>query len=346
MLLLLLACAPKVPVPEVPDEVPASVTLVPGPWEGARGITVATTGPRDVAGRWSGPAIVIAAWVQPGGQLELSTSFDGGHGWSQPEVLAQGVQVEGATRPRIALARGGAALGVVVDGAPQLVRRGEAGWALEPLDEGAQGSLLEIGSVGGEPVAAWIDTRAEAPVLYGSVMGVAEPIWEGGLCACCRPAVGEVDDLPAVAFRDLDEQGVMETHLLVRTLFEWEDRGRVTHAGWAPEQCPGDGPAFDGEVLLSSLVRGEGDRIVWRDDRPLRSTSGWDAWQPAQVEGVFVRVESTPERNRLVADGLPIIGSEQEIWLGDVAAMPSERLLTWDQGERGYVAAFAPASID
>lgn len=84
---------------------------------------------------------------------------------------------------------------------------------------------------------------------------------------------------------------------------------------------------------------------VYIGDRQLPTTEGWHAWQPQRTAGSFVRIESSPERNRLVADELPIIGSEGELWLGDTVEIPGELLISWDQGDKGFVAAFAPAAV-
>lgn len=339
-LLMLLAC----PKPTAEPEAPApEVRLLHGPWEeGGQALTVAATAPGNSDNIVAGPAILVAAWVADGA-LYLSTSLNSGAGWTQPSRIADGVSTgdAGQVRPRVALARGGPVVAFAKDGQPQLARRGPAGWTVSAPSPGAKGELVDLLVYYGEPALAWLDTRRGEPIadVYAMVEGVEEAVYvdgADGVCPCCRPALGTVDGQLAVAFRDADGPG-RELRLAVRGGSGWEDKGHQTHGGWAPGGCPADGPAWLGETPIVSDAR-DGARKLYRGDVVIPGSAGWQLTQPRVVGETVIRLESSPERNRVVIGNYPLVGSEGTIELGDPVPLGDFILVPWTSGEKAFLA--------
>ncbi|MCB9758816.1 MAG: hypothetical protein H6739_03170 [Alphaproteobacteria bacterium] len=336
--LLALGCHSR-PAPGPPPPAAPSVRVMPGPWEGGAAIAMVATGPRSLEGAWNGPVILMVSWARDG-VLETSSSFDNGRGWSKPFTVHSPVDLGdgGQIRPMMALGRDGPVIAFAADGVPMMATRGAEGWSAIPVAPDAQGALVAAGQADGEAVIAWLDTRRGAADVWARVGDVVGPVFvddDDGVCACCRPAVGEVDGLPAVAFRDA-EGPLREARLAV---FDgaWQDRGRVTTGGWSPGGCPTDGPVFDGPDVLISDAR-DGTRRLYRGDAPVPTTEGWGATQPRVAGGSLVRIETSPERSRVVIDDLPLIGSETTLELGDPIEVPGAVLVPWDSDGSGYVA--------
>lgn len=339
-LLFILACPKPPPEPEMPEP---DVHVLHGPWEdGGRSLTVAATAPSASDSVLAGPAILVAAWVKDGDLME-STSLNSGGGWTQPTRVAEGVSTGdlGQVRPRVALARGGPVVAFAKDGQPQMARRGAEGWKVSVPSPEAKGELVDLMVFYGQPVIAWLDTRRGEHLadVYAMVDGVEEPVYidDGdGVCACCRPALGVVDGRVAVAFRDADGAG-RELRMAVRGDEGWEDRGPQTHGGWAPGGCPTDGPAWLGETPIVSDAR-DGTRKLYRGDVVIPGSAGWQITQPRVVNDVVIRLESSPDRNRVVVGNYPLVGDEGTMELGDPAPLGSTILVPWDVGGKTYLA--------
>lgn len=331
---LALACQ-KTPPDAQPEAPPLQVRVQRGPWEDEDGqhLAVASTLLRTADGVAAGAPIVSAAWLS-GQTLRVSTSLNGGHGWYPPTTVLDGVHLGegGEGRPSLGMGSGRVLAAVAVGEPPRpvLAERRGADWSVTPLSEGAQGGLLAMGMVQGDPVIAWLDTRdgQGGPELYAWMDGQEALLYSDGgdgLCACCRPAVGEVDGMPAIAVRDA-EGPLREARLFVWDGAAWQDRGQVTHGGWSPGGCPADGPAFDGGQVLISDAR-DGVRRIYRGDEALPVGEGWQAVQPRAVGGVPAWLEVREGRSRVVVAGQEALLMERALTLGDPVPLGSGLLL-------------------
>lgn len=346
LLPLLLACLREAPPP--PLAAPA-IRAVAGPWVYGSSVTVA-------AGQLDGGPVVMAAWLQ-GEQLLVSSSTSAGAEWTVPLVVDTGVQAGdgGQIRPRMVLTTAAdgtlfPTLAYAIGGRPQLAMLEGGAWATRALSGPSPGSgaLLDIGVVRGEVVVAWLDTRRDpenwVSDVYAWYRGSEELVYSDlgdGVCVCCRPAVGEWQEQPAIAFRDQDGPN-REVRVVVHDRGAWSDVGLVTHGGWAPGGCPSDGPVFDqGEVLVSDGR--DGTRRLYRKEVLVSGAGEAPALQPRAVAGARLWIEPSAAGQRWVldrGDGVPetVLLTAGPLESGDPVMVGDELWLPWQGDQAGVLA--------
>ena len=325
--LLLLSCA-GTRGPEAAPEATWDVRLVEGPWSDGEHVALAATGPKTLSGAWQGPAIVMATWLQQG-RLLTSSSFDGGHGWTPPRVIAEGLQ-----EPiEVDLALGSPILLAVRDGRPVRLDRYDQGWTETALGEG----LASLDVVDGRGVVTL--TTAQGLEVDG------ELAWSGEVCG--RAAVRAEDLGIAVAFRERQPDGAVEVRMLVETFDDegalvWEDRGLQTHSGWKPAICPKEGPVFQGRALVVTDLR-EGQRRLVVNDEVLPTEAGWDVLEVGSARGLLTWTAEQGAQHRLLVDGVGLLTSSEHRYVPAEPVDVGGELWLPFAGLRATVAVYRPA---
>ncbi len=327
MSLLLLACAGIKP-PEPAAEPTGEVRVVDGPWSQGDFVALAATGPKTLEGQWQGPAIVLVGWLQEG-KLLLSSTFDGGQGWTAPKII--GMDLEPPLEMDLAL--GSPVLLAHRAGVAVLLQRTEDGWEEQEVGQGP----AELAVIDGRHVLAL--TTPEGLVVDG------ELAWPGTVCG---PAALRREGLTtAVAFRERQEDGSVEVRLIVEAFDDdgalaWEDRGLQTSSGWSPEVCPPEGPAFDGERVIVSDGR-DGSRGIWAGDKRIPTEPGWEVLEVAAAAGILTWTAEQGSEHRLLVDGVSLLtSSEHRYELGEPADVAGEVWLPF-RGIGATIAAYRPA---
>jgi hypothetical protein len=328
MLLLTLSCLSKKPPAPAPAQGPR-VGVVNGPWLQGSGLALAATGPRDLEGGWAGPSIVLAAWIQQEA-LWTSSSMSAGRGWTPPLRIDGPVaeSADGQARVEMGIASGRPVVAYSSQGVPRLASRSGEGWEGQPLSELARGDRLDLVVRDGEPVVAWLDTaRGGVWILLD---GIEEQVSAEAALACARPAVSASGPLQ-VAFRGV------EGHV-------W--RMRRSDEGWIEDEIrPGraacDGPAFDGERLLSTE---DGDLYV-DEEALLAIEPEWTIDQPRAAGGLLAWREQRGGADRVVLGGQSLLTREGELTLGDPVVVAGEIWLPF-QGTEPVVATFGQEALE
>lgn len=304
MWFLLLSCV-GTKTPEVQPDEAAQVRVITGPWEHASALALAATGPRSVDGGWSGPTIILAAWVLDE-ELWATTSLDSGRGWTPPTKIADDVQVgdEGQAVPRLGIALGRPVVAYDAGGVPMLAERRAEGWKSAAIGDVAGPIALEI--VDDEPSVSWVS--GDTLMLDG--VAVAEDV-----CPDSRPAISR--------------QGKVAWRVAEGVQLD----GELQPLGGG---CVADGPVFDGEILV---VAAEG--VIHRGGEPLETLlEGWSAAQPRAAGGQLAWLELQDGQRRAVLAGTGLFTADQLV-LGDPVAVAGELWLPFDSG-KPTVAAWSP----
>lgn len=327
---LLLSSCVGTRLPEAAPEATWDVRIVEGPWSEGEAVAVAATGPKTLEGKWQGPAIVMAMWLQEG-MLLTASSFDSGHGWTPPRVIAEGLQgpIE------VDLALGSPVLVAHREGQAVRLDRGEEGWTETPLGAG----LVALDVVDGRAVLT--RTTEEGLDVDG------ERVWTGEVCG--RAAVRAEDLGIAVAFRERQPDGSVELRMLVEAFDDegsliWEDRGLQTHSGWKPQTCPLEGPAFQGRKLVVSDRR-EGQRRLVIDDEVWPTEEGWDVLEVSSARGLLTWTAEREGQHRMLVDGVSLLtSSEHRYRPAEPVDVIGELWLPF-AGLSATVAAYRPPSV-
>lgn len=329
-LLSLLAC-PKAPL--APPEPKPLVRVIDGPWSESKAISVAVTGPRGQDGRISGPAILLVGFVGPEDNLWFSSSLDSGRGWKMPVWVAREVTTgqKGQGRPQVLLSLGQTQILAISGGMPVLSTRTQERWVPTLLEEGASTQALHGLSWQGSTLVAWTDPRGPSLRLWWD--GEVEVLAEGPeIDLCSRPALGVVDDLPVVAWR---EGGALHTRALSEEV-EW---GGVQIQPIEGSEC--DGPLFVGPHLVATH---RGQLQVDGDTVP---TALEGDWQVAQPRGLGVWVERDGQQERVFADGTPLLTTpEGELQLWTPADVSGELWVPFTTASGLTVAGYSPPLAD
>ena len=330
-----LACAHP---SSAPTDAPAArprVREIQGPWAAGAYATLATE-----------DDTLHVAWLE-GEVLRFASSNDRGASWSEPELVAEGVEAGdgGQMIPVLAVSATGPVLAYTHNHRPWLATRAGGAWTTQSLSvaEVGMGALLDLAVLDGNPFVVWLDTRrgpeAYTTDVYAWIDGEEEVVYvddADGVCMCCRPEAGAFEGRPAVAFRDAAGD-LREIRVLVRGAAGWEDRGVATSGGWSPGGCPADGPLLvDGKVVMSDGR--DGTRRIYQDDVAVTSTGTSQALQPRAVGGRLFHLEAVPGEVRLV-EGVDVLARESKrLEPGDPILVGDEVWLPW-QGATAHVLA-------
>jgi hypothetical protein len=302
----------------------AQATPVEGPWG-------------DYVTFASSDSVVHAAWVD-GDVLVASVSTDAGATWSESAKVSEGVVTgdAGQIRPRLVLAGGVPWIAFASTDHPRVSHLTSAGWTTQALD--GQGMLLDVAVVDDAPFVVWLDGRRGKGLadVYGWTPAGVEPIYvddTDGVCVCCRPAAGVMNDEPAVAFRDADGS-LREIRLAQRSSDGWAS-DQVTAGGWALGGCPADGPRFDGSSVMTSDAR-DGRRKLYVDDGVLATGPG-EAMQPRAAGGRRFWVEASKKGIKLLADGQVIATGKGIFEPGDPVVVNGRVWVPWQDAQGSQV---------
>jgi len=318
---MLLACvgtrAPETPVEETWD-----VRIVEGPWTDGEDIALAATGPRTLEGQWQGPAIVMVVWTQEG-KLLLTSTFDGGRGWTAPKIVGQGLS--GPLEIDMAL------------GSPVILARREGQLVRLDRDEGWTETVLgaaehaELAVVEGRPVVAW--TTSEGLFVDG------EAVYQGTVCG--PPVLRSRENL----FLEVSFRGDGALRRQVEVIDDdgglvWEDTSfgqPVTcHQG---EMAWKDGSLFyadeqDGGAVMFAH---DGDRATVRKTEP-----AWSVDHIGAAGGMLSwTAESDTEHRLLIEDVSLLTSAERRYVPGEPADAAGELWLPF-RGLSATVAAYRP----
>jgi hypothetical protein len=331
MLLLSLLACPKAPL--APPEPKPIVRVIDGPWSESKAISLSVTGPRGQDGRISGPAILMVSFIGPKDILWFTTSLDSGHGWKVPVFVAResstGSKAQG--RPEVLLSLGQTQILSISGGMPILSTRTQDGWTPTLLQEGAQTEALDGMTWDGSTLVAWTDPRGPSLRLWWD--GEVEVLAEGeDLDLCSRPALGLVDELPVLAWR---QGGALHTRALSEDM-EW------LPAQSLPLDAPDcDGPLFVGPHLVSA---NQGQLSI---DGKQVETALEAPWQVAQPRGLGVWVERDGASERVFADGTPLLtAGEGELELWSPADVSGELWVPFTTASGLTVAGYSPPLAD